>query len=74
MTDNHFKQLYAFVLLILTILWGAFAVMVTYRAVISAEAKDVILSAGVDTLLGALIVWTGNVNQFYFRKAPEEKH
>ena len=69
MKDESFKQLYAFVNLGITVIWAGFCVWITYRAVMSKLAVDILVSAGANTLLGALIVWNGNINQFFFRKA-----
>jgi hypothetical protein len=69
MKDSTFKQLYAFVSLLSTMLWAVFCVWITFRAVITKETLNILGAAGADTLLGAMIVWHGNVNQFYFRKA-----
>ncbi len=34
---------------------------------------DIIMVAGTGVLLGALIGWVGNVNQYWFRKAKKNK-
>ena len=73
MQDSKFKQLYAFVSLSVTIIWAAFCVWMTYRAVTDKAAVDILGTAGVNVLLGAMIAWNGNINQYFFRKAkPEE--
>ena len=69
MKGEQFKQVYAFVTLALTVLWAAFCVWITYQAVATKETLNILGAAGADALLGALIVWTGNINQHYFRKA-----
>jgi hypothetical protein len=72
MTDPKFKQIYAFVNLGVTILWAAFCVLITYTAAITKDTLNILAAAGADTFLGAMIVWNGNINQFFYRKKPEE--
>jgi len=74
MNSDTFKHIYSVLLLLLTIGWAAFCVWITYRAATQLQAADVLVSAGANVLLGALINWNGNVNQFWFRKAkPTEE-
>lgn len=68
MNDDMFKHLYAFTVLVITICWGAFCVWITFQAIASLETADIVATAGANALLGALIVWNGNINQHYFRK------
>ncbi len=72
MQDEKFKQIYAFVSLVITLLWAAFCVWMTYRAVMDKVTTDILAASGANVLLGALLVWNGNVNQFYYRKAKPE--
>ena len=73
MSSERFKQIYAFVNLGLMLAWAGFCVWITFQAVASKLATDVLAAAGANLLLGALIAWNGNINQFYFRKAkPNE--
>jgi hypothetical protein len=67
--DEKFKQVYAFVNLGITVIWGAFCVWITFQAVASKLTVDILASAGANALLGALIVWHGNIVQFFFRRA-----
>jgi len=69
MKDERFKHWYSLIILCLTILWAAFCVWVTFHAVESLQAADIVATAGANALLGALIVWNGNINQHYFRKS-----
>ena len=69
MNDEQFKQRYSIVLLVLTLLWASFCVFITYRAITEQGTADILVTAGANVLLGALINWMGNVNQFWFRKA-----
>jgi len=70
---DRFKYIYSILLLVLTLAWAGFCVWITYRAVTQLLPADVLVSAGANVLLGALINWTGNVNQYWFRKALKEK-
>ena len=72
MNDEKFKQVYSFFVLGVTIGWAVFCVWITYRACAELQAVDVLASAGANVLLGALINWVGNVNQFWFRRAKPE--
>jgi len=69
MDNEQFKQKYSIILLLLTIVWASFCVFITYFAVADKSTPDILASAGANVLLGALINWMGNVNQFWFRKA-----
>ena len=73
MTDGHFKQLYAILVFVLTVLWAVFCCWITMRATVLKESIDIMAAAGVNVLLGALIVWNGNINQHYFRKKTTEE-
>lgn len=72
MKSANFKHVYALVLLGLTFLWAVFCVWVTWQAVRLATGTAIIVAAGVDTLLGALISWNALVIQHYFRKSTPE--
>mgnify|MGYP001568334439 CR=1 FL=1 len=69
MNDEQFKQIYSFVILGITTLWAGFCVWITYKACTEKQIVDILASAGANVLLGALINWNGNINQFWFRKA-----
>lgn len=69
MDGDNFKYVYSIVLLVLTIGWAAFCVWITYKAASQLQAADILASAGANVLLGALINWAGNVNQYWFRKS-----
>ena len=74
MTDEHFKQRFAFILLFTTVLWALLSLVVTYIALRTKTDVTILAAAGVDGLLGALITWNALVIQFFFRKAkPEAK-
>jgi hypothetical protein len=72
MKDAKFKQIYAFFILIATIGWAVFAVVMTWYALKTCQAENILVAGGADLLLGSLIVWAGNVNQYFFRKKPSE--
>ncbi|KKN03033.1 hypothetical protein LCGC14_1111840 [marine sediment metagenome] len=63
------KWAYTFTLLLITMGWAVFLVFFVHRAITGVPGPlDVVGAAGVGVLLGALIAWNGNVNQFWFRK------
>ncbi len=72
MEGDKFKQVYSFFVLAITVLWAAFCVWITYRAVSELQATDVLASAGANVLLGALLNWCGNINQYWFRRAKPQ--
>lgn len=73
MKDRIFKQIYAFTVLGLTILWAAALLAVVVKAFLIAPGiSDVVAAAGVGGLLGAFIVWNTNINQHYYRKKQVE--
>lgn len=74
MKGDGMKWLYTFVLLAVTLGWAIFTVFTVREAIIAPEAINVIEVSGTSVLLGALIAWNANVNQFWFRKkSPEAK-
>ena len=68
--DERWKWLYTFVLLIFTLLWAAYCVETVRNVVMSPDAAGVLEASGTSVVLGALIAWNGNVNQYWFRKRP----
>ena len=77
LTEGLMKWAYTFVLLGVTIWWGWFTINIVNDALTNAnplEAPERILEVtGASMLMGALIVWNGNVNQHWFRKrGPDE--
>lgn len=72
MNADNFKQLYAFVMLIITVAWAAFTVYTVDRSMDKPEPIDVLAASGSGVLLGALINWNGDIKQFWFRKAKSE--
>ena len=70
--NNIMKWAYTFVLLLATIGWGIFLVYVVKDTIASPNTGNIIETAGVSVLLGALIAWNGTVNQHWFRKKDAE--
>lgn len=72
---DKMKWTYTFVLLLVTLGWAVFSVMVVRAAMAEPTAASVLEASGTAVLLGAMLVWNGNVNQYWFRKKapPEEK-
>lgn len=72
MSNDQFKQLYAVIVLVLTVSWAMFTVWMVYKAVARKEDFDIMAASGSNILLGALIAWNGNISQHYFRKSKPE--
>jgi len=75
LTEGLMKWIYTFVLLGATIGWAYFTVSVTKEAMTIpvTDPSTVLEASGASLLMGALIVWNGNVNQHWFRKrGPDE--
>ncbi len=68
MKGDKMKWVYTFVLLALTIGWAVYTVETVKSVVASPTAAGVLEASGTSVLLGALIAWNANVNQFWFRK------
>ena len=62
------KWIYTYVLLLCTIGWAVFCVIIIKNATATPTSTSVLEVAGVTVLLGALIAWNANVNQYWFRK------
>lgn len=73
MKNDGMKWAYTFFLLLLTVGWAAFCVIIVSRALAQPTAHNTLEVAGVSALLGALIAWCGNVNQYWFRKKPTKE-
>jgi len=73
MKDRTLKWIYAFVMMICTIGWATFLVVYLINHADNPTTSEMYAASGAGALLGALIVWNGNINQHYFRKsAPPE--
>ena len=68
--NDKMKWLYTFFLLLVTIAWAVFSVMVVKSAIAAPTATGVLEASGTSVLLGALIGWNSLVIQFWFRKRP----
>ena len=69
------KWAYTFFLLILTVAWAVFTILAVYQALANPNPINVLEASGSSVLLGAMIAWCGNVNQYWFRKKdPPEAH
>lgn len=66
------KWVYTFVLMAVTVGWAVFSVIVVAGALAEPTALSVLEASGTSVLLGALIAWNANVNQFWFRKKTPE--
>lgn len=62
------KWIYTFVLLIATIGWAVFTVIVVKDAMATPTAAGILEASGTSVLLGALIGWNSLVIQHWFRK------
>jgi len=62
------KWVYSFVMLIVMLLWACVCLWVTWEAVQNPTSIGVIEASGTGVLLGALISWNANVNNYWFRK------
>lgn len=72
MTIEKCKWVYTFLLLILTIGWAVFTVNAVKDSIVEPNSVNAVEASGSSILLGALIVWNGNVNQHWFRKKLDE--
>lgn len=66
-TDSM-KWIYTFVLLVVTIGWAVFTVIVVKDAMAVPTAAGILEASGTSVLLGALIGWNALVIQHWFRK------
>lgn len=72
MQDKYLRWGYTFILLLLTLGWAAFVMLMVRWTTDQPNATNIVELSGTSAVLGALIVWNGNVNQFWFRKKPNE--
>ena len=72
MTLEKMKWVYTFFLLIVTIGWSVFCVLVVKNALAEPTEQGILQVAGVTVLLGALIGWNAIVVQYWFRKKTPE--
>ena len=62
------KWAYTFTLLAVTLAWAIFTVITVKNAMAIPDPVGILEASGTSIFLGALIVWNGNVNQYWFRK------
>ena len=74
MKDDWLKWIYTFVLLGATLGWGVFCLECVKWAITSGATVDIIAAAGVNVVLGVMLAMAKDVNQFWFRKAKEDKN
>jgi hypothetical protein len=68
------KWVYSFTVLAATIGWGVYTLEAIINSVDTPSAREAMGASGASFLMGALIVWNGNINQYWFRKkGPEDK-
>lgn len=73
MKSDKMKWVYTFILLAAVIGWAVYTVEVVRGVVADPTAVGVLEASGTSVLLGALIAWCANVNQYWFRKkGPKE--
>jgi len=70
--QEDIKWLYTFFLLIVTIGWAVFSVIVIKSAMSAPSPASVLEASGTSVLLGALIGWNALVIQHWFRKKTPE--
>jgi len=70
MKTDYMKWIYTFVLLVTTIGWAIFTVVVVKSVTDAPTAAGVLEASGTSVLLGALIGWNSLVIQYWFRKKP----
>ena len=68
MSDQSWKWLYSFVVLGLTVFWAWFCLTTVNHTMQNPTGGNIIETSGASALMGALIVWNGNINQHWFRK------
>ena len=67
------RWLFTFTLLGATVGWAVFTVLIVQDAMAQPNSANVLESAGAGVVTGALVSWTGNVVQFWFRKKSADE-
>jgi hypothetical protein len=70
--NESFKQLMMVALLFLTVGWAVFVVLFAHHTMLGKEDLDILSLTGASGVLGALISWTADIKQFFFRKDKGE--
>ncbi|MBA7566418.1 hypothetical protein ES708_08109 [subsurface metagenome] len=73
MIRDIIKWVFTFTMVGVTVGWGVFCVNTIFAAMQEPiAASDVLATAGVSALMGALITWDALIVQFWFRKKPSD--
>ncbi|HUV45160.1 MAG TPA: hypothetical protein VMW13_10065 [Dehalococcoidales bacterium] len=73
-SDMKMKWIYTILLLLVTLGWAVFTVLIVRSALAEPSGVGVLEASGTSVFLGALIGWNALVVQYWFRKkAPEKK-
>ncbi|GAI68134.1 hypothetical protein ES703_71939 [subsurface metagenome] len=73
MIRDIIKWVFTFTMIGVTVGWGVFCVNTIFAAMQEPiAASDVLATAGVSALMGALITWDALIVQFWFRKKPSD--
>ena len=70
MRGDKMKWLYTFMLLLITVGWAVFTVMIVRGALAEPSVTGVLEASGTSVLLGALIGWNSLIVQYWYRKKP----
>lgn len=71
--SEKMKWLYTFTLLLVTLAWAGYSVVIVRAGLLAPTPINVIEAAGTGTVLGILLTLNVNVNQHWFRKrAPKD--
>ncbi len=72
MQADRMKWVYTFVLLVVTLGWAVFTVLIVRSALAEPSQVGILEASGTSVLLGALISWDALVVQYWFRKKSPE--
>ncbi len=72
MQADRMKWIYTFVLLLVTLGWAVFTVLIVKGALAEPSEVGILEVSGTSVLLGALISWDALVVQYWFRKKSPE--
>ncbi|KKL86392.1 hypothetical protein LCGC14_1945200 [marine sediment metagenome] len=68
MQAEKMKWVYTFVMLLVTLGWAVFTVLIVKGALAEPSEAGILEASGTSVLLGALIGWNALVVQYWFRK------
>ena len=72
MDNQTFKEKFTEKLFFTTVAWAVFCAILTGIAIIWENTSNILVAAGADTLLGALVSWNVITIQYWFRKKPND--